>query len=323
MGFPMTCWPQDDNLLPLVEEQLLATDALRQSGKKMPAPGSIDIEKMRQAKRSRASSASLSKAVPAIANQQFKSSIGNFQTRTFSATPSNGLYLHFHGGGWALGSIDEQDELLSDLVRSTKLTAISIDYPLAPEHTLDVILSSAQAALVALLAEFPDVPVVVGGESAGAHIAVNTVLGLRQYPPLLARVRALSLSYGLYDLSMTPSQRTFGQQFAGLSTPYLEWFYSMALPGRSPEERRDPKFSPLYQNLEELPPAIFSVGTCDPLLDDTLFMASRWASAGNTAVLRVYPEAAHGFNGLPTGMARAANGQIYDFIGESLKSERA
>jgi len=72
--------------------------------------------------------------------------------------------------------------------------------------------------------------------------------------------------------------------------------------------------SPLYADLSGLPPALFTVGARDILLDDTLFMASRWVACGGAARLAVYPEAAHGFNGLRTALARAANRRIHWFL---------
>ncbi len=38
------------------------------------------------------------------------------------------------------------------------------------------------------------------------------------------------------------------------------------------------------------------MGTLDPLLDDTLFMAGRWKAAGNLAQLDVWPGAQHAFD---------------------------
>ena len=48
------------------------------------------------------------------------------------------------------------------------------------------------------------------------------------------------------------------------------------LPGMSEEQRRNPDVSPLYADLRGMPTALFSVGSSDHLLDDSLFMAARW-----------------------------------------------
>jgi acetyl esterase/lipase len=57
-----------------------------------------------------------------------------------------------------------------------------------------------------------------------------------------------------------------------------------------------------------------AVGTADPLLDDSLFLALRWRAAGNEAELALYPESLHGFTLFPTTMARAANDRIEGWV---------
>ena len=56
----------------------------------------------------------------------------------------------------------------------------------------------------------------------------------------------------------------------------------------SSDEGRDPVVSPLYAELDGLPPALFSCGTLDPLLDDSLFMEARWRAAGNETSLSLW-----------------------------------
>ena len=85
------------------------------------------------------------------------------------------------------------------------------------------------------------------------------------------------------------------------------------LPGMSEEKRRDPDVSPLYADLHGMPPAIFSVGTNDHLLDDTLFMAQRWEVAGNRTELLVYPETPHGCVALPS-VAKHFFPRLFEFF---------
>src|SRR5581483_9098483 len=132
---------------------------------------------------------------------------------------------------------------------------------------------------------------------------------------------AAVFQYGAFDLSMTPSQRLWGERNLVLSGPIIAWFGDMFLPGLDREARRDPDISPLYAGLHDLPPAIFSVGTADALLDDTLFMEARWRAAGHATELRVWPEAPHGYYGLPMAITDLALRAEYAFLRRTLHLE--
>jgi acetyl esterase/lipase len=235
-----------------------------------------------------------------------------------------GAFLHIHGGGWTLGECDAQDPRLARLVAETGLAVVSVGYRLAPEHPYPAGPDDCEAAALWLiehraeLGAAPDAPLAIGGDSAGGHLAATTLLRLRDRHGRGDAFRAAVLQYGAFDLSMTPSQRLWGERNLVLSTPIIEWFGEQFLPGRSPEECRDPDISPLYAQLHDLPPAIFTIGTADALLDDSLFMAARWRQAGNHAQLRVWPEAPHGFVSLPMTVADHALGAEHAFLRETL-----
>ncbi|HZW48488.1 MAG TPA: alpha/beta hydrolase fold domain-containing protein, partial [Microvirga sp.] len=72
--------------------------------------------------------------------------------------------------------------------------------------------------------------------------------------------------------------------------------------------------SPLYADLKGMPPALFSVGTLDPLLDDSLFMAPRWAAAGNRAELALWPGGAHVFHRFESKLTDQALQRIDSFL---------
>jgi acetyl esterase/lipase len=79
-------------------------------------------------------------------------------------------------------------------------------------------------------------------------------------------------------------------------------------------EERDPDVSPLRANLRDLPPALFTIGTLDLLLDETLFMYARWIGADNHAELAVYPGGVHGFTMFPYELVHRANQRMIDFL---------
>ena len=113
---------------------------------------------------------------------------------------------------------------------------------------------------------------------------------------------------------MTPSQRLWGERNLVLSGPIIRWFAEQFLPAHDLEQRRDPDISPLFAELSAMPPAAFTIGTQDPLLDDTLFMGARWRAASHSTELRIWPEAPHGFISLPMSVADAALSAEHDFL---------
>lgn len=220
---------------------------------------------------------------------------GPIEVRCVVPDRPTGVHLHLHGGGWILGRPHLKDESYVALADATSLVVASPYYRLAPEHPFPAAVDDALAVAEALAGNSPfgaDLAT-IGGESAGAHLAVTTMLGMRDRlgdGPF----RAASLFYGVYDLSGTPSVRRFGEPPTTLTGPAMDWFVDLFLP--EDLDRRDPRVSPLYADLTGLPPVLFVVGTNDPLLDDTLFMAARWEAARNEATLHVEPGAQHAFD---------------------------
>jgi len=63
------------------------------------------------------------------------------------------------------------------------------------------------------------------------------------------------------------------------------------LPGTTPERRRDMWISPFFADLSKmkLPSALFTIGTLDCLLDDSVLMSAKWRMSGAESILKVYP----------------------------------
>ena len=247
---------------------------------------------------------------------------GGIRLRVVNPPPGKaprGVYLHIHGGGWTLGAHDMQDTALAALADATSLAVISVDYRLAPEHPHPAGADDCEDAarwLMASGASAVGAPArfAIGGESAGAHLAVLVLLRLRDLHGVTGAFCAANLVYGAFDLSMTPSQLAWGDRNLVLSGPIMRFFMDALAPNADLAARRSPSLSPLYAELRDLPPALFSVGTVDPLLDDSLFMAARWRAAGNASRLQVWPEGVHGFTMFPLALARAANDAANAFL---------
>lgn len=238
--------------------------------------------------------------------------------RVFVPDEVTGVYLHLHGGGWALGSAFDGDVSLWGIAQEAKVAVVSVEYRLAPEDPHPAGPDDCEDAALWLIdkaeSTFGTSRLVIGGESAGAHLSALTLLRLRDRGDAAAAFVGANLVYGCYDLSLTPSMRRWGSRNLVLSGPIVDWFCDMYLPGMAIEDRRNPSISPLYADLRGMPPALFSVGDTDPLLDDSLFMAARWDAAGNETDLRVYPESIHGFDAFPSKPGRLSRAASAEFI---------
>jgi acetyl esterase len=235
-----------------------------------------------------------------------------------------GTFLHLHGGGWTLGDSDAQDVRLQRLARETGLTVVSVNYRLAPEDPYPAGPDDCETAAMWLLGANAQAelgvrgPRAIGGDSAGAQLTAVTLLRLRDRHGVTGAFGAAVFQYGCFDLSMTPSQRLWGERNLVLSGPIIAWFADQFVPDRDREQRRDPDISPLFAGLSGLPPAVFTCGTADPLLDDTLFMEARWRQAGHVTELRIWDEAPHGFVSLPMSVADVALAAEHDFLRRTL-----
>jgi acetyl esterase/lipase len=113
-----------------------------------------------------------------------------------------GVVLDIHGGGWVIGNAQMNDDLNVAMVNACDVAVVSVDYRLAVNTPVEGILEDCLATARWLLGEceeFAGLPVIVVGESAGGHLAAATLLALKQWPELLARVSGVVLYYGVYE----------------------------------------------------------------------------------------------------------------------------
>jgi acetyl esterase/lipase len=239
---------------------------------------------------------------------------GDLSLRVFVPDKVRAVYLHFHGGGFMLGRADHFDELLNPIAKNCQVAVVSVDYRLAPENPYPAGPDDCETAAVWLvensLAEFGSEKLLIGGESAGANLAAVTLLRMRDRHAFTGFSGAV-LTYGAYDLSMTPSARNWGERNLILTTRLMQWFHENYVPAGN---YTDPDISPLYADLSGMPPAFFTVGTLDPLIDDSLFMYMRWLAAGNLSELAIYPGGIHAFDAFPIELASQAKARIREFI---------
>jgi acetyl esterase/lipase len=237
-------------------------------------------------------------------------SVAGVPVRIFSTGSADAVYLHIHGGGFAIGVAAMNDVSNSEIAKTCNFAVVSVDYRLAPEHPYPAGPDDCEAVARWLIdnsqSEFGTSRLVIGGESAGGNLSAVTLLRVRDKVGAVDGFVGANLVYGAYDLSGAPSSRNADDKSLVLKRSDMEAFGKLYLGHDEVESRRDADVSPLYADLSGLPAALFTVGGADPLLDDSLFMAARWQVAGNDAEFGFYPECPHGFDMFGTKAALKA-----------------
>jgi acetyl esterase len=235
------------------------------------------------------------------------------------------LIIYAHGGGFMQGSLPSWDAMLRELVRQSGAAALSVDYRLSPEYRFPVAFEE-MVAIVRLAARegggfgIDPARLAIGGDSAGANLALAAALALRD-----AGDRALSLMLLIYGCFSTDTESPSWQRFgrgAGLSQTQMRWIWETYL--ERPEQQNDWRAAPLLANLAGLPAAHLMVGSLDPLLDDSHRLAARLKEAGVPCELKIYEGINHGFihYGRLIATSRRALGECAAALSDALRTTR-
>jgi acetyl esterase/lipase len=199
--------------------------------------------------------------------------------------------LWFHGGGYRLGSAEGSKVFASRLAAAASVRVVMVDYRLAPEHPFPAAVVDAAAVYDAVLDEptWNALPVVAGGDSAGGGLAL--VLAVAARDSGVAVPAGLVLASPWADLTNSAASYAANAESDQLfSLASATEAAAMYLQGH---DAQDPLASPVFADLDGLPPALVLTSTHEALRDDSLAVASRLATAGIAVQLHMVPEAPH------------------------------
>jgi monoterpene epsilon-lactone hydrolase len=228
------------------------------------------------------------------------------------------VIFYLHGGAYAIGTAASSVGLASDLARRAGTRLVSVDYRLAPEHPHPAAIDDAVAAYRGLLASgVAPSAIAIAGESAGAGVAVATLVALKHVR--LPQPSAAVLMSPWADLTL--SGESIGTKAAidpALTPEGLRRRAADYLPDGGPTGEL---VSPVFADLTGLPPLLIQAGSHEILLDDASGLAARAPAADVAVRLEVTPGVPHAFQGF-AAMLDEGDAALTS-AGEFLRAHRA
>jgi epsilon-lactone hydrolase len=198
---------------------------------------------------------------------------------------ARGRLIHFHGGGYRLGSAAAWTPFGTRLASACGLEVRLPDYALAPERPFPAALHDAMAAVEA---SADGGPLFVSGDSAGGGLALSAALLAQQSG---ARIEGVALFSPWLDLTVTSAAYRIcantDQLFSRAAATEAAETY---LQGVAAD---DPLASPLFADLSGAPPILVMVSAAEVLMQDSLALAQRCAEVGRAVQLHVVPNQPH------------------------------
>jgi acetyl esterase/lipase len=198
--------------------------------------------------------------------------------------------LHFHGGGFAMGSSRSVRPLAANIVLASGVASFALDYRLAPENPCPAQIEDAADAYAWLLEQgYGADDIVLVGDSAGGGLVVSALVGIRD--------RGLPMPAGAICISPWVDMTLVSQSLVD-NDPYdpqfADWFIAgMAERYLGDKPADDPQASPLFADLHGLPPLLIQVGSVEALLDDSLNLTRRAEEAGVEVTLECWHQMIH------------------------------
>ncbi|MDG3017001.1 alpha/beta hydrolase [Speluncibacter jeojiensis] len=236
------------------------------------------------------------------------------------------VFVWIHGGGWTIGTVEENEVACHAVCHDAGVAVASIEYPLAPENPFPAALSDCYAVVEWLSREgttFTPVDggpavdgsrIAVGGESAGGNLTAAICLKSRDEsgPKISAQVMICPVLAHPQDGHASYTDFATGY---GMTADSMHFFFAQYVP--DPGALDDPYLLPSRAaDLAGLPPALVMTAEYDVLRDEGEEYARRLQSAHVPTRLERYHGQIHGFYGLYTHLpaSRPSQTDVADFL---------
>ena len=211
-----------------------------------------------------------------------------------------------HGGGWMVGDLNTHDDLCEHLSLFTGCAVLSVHYRRTPENPFPAPLDDVMAVLQWLHAmkgvlPFAHDSVLLGGDSAGAHLALAATVRQLQGHVVDADASKISGLLLLYPPVLpgqnTPSMREFASGY-GLTPEAMQRYWQALGQAQNPADSDAAQWLQpglCSQQIAQLPPTLVMTASHDILRDEAEAFAQQAQELGAPLQLLRAPGMVHGF----------------------------
>ncbi|KAL4944302.1 Alpha/Beta hydrolase protein [Aspergillus oleicola] len=174
----------------------------------------------------------------------------DFPIRVFTPSgpgPEHGwpVFLWFHGGGWAIGGLNDGNDLCSLICDTAKCVVVTVGYRLAPEHPYPAAVDDAVSAMEwavspagsEVLGDVDRSRIAVGGTSAGGNLAAVLSMKASLLPTPINVCFQLLVVPVIDNTASIEGVWKENQHAPWLTPARMSWYRNMYLPSSSDRER--------------------------------------------------------------------------------------
>ena len=300
----------DDNDPEKMDFVMKAIKAVRSSSISRTDITREEMEKMRN------ESERLSKLVTPMSQiDVYEFNVGDIPCEVISpkfAHRQDKIIMYCHGGGYANGGLNYARILGEKFANHTGLSVVTFEYRLSPENPYPAAIEDALSVWNHIMKfGFGAKDVVLAGDSAGGNLSLELIMHLKEEERFLPKAMVLMSPWTDMTLSSN-SYKTYADKDPMLTRDYIN-LARVAYCGAD-ADYADPKYSPLFAQLDNMPPSLVQVGSNEILRDDAEKLVKKLRRSGSMAKYEVYSGCWHVFQQMPVSKASVAMDSVRDFL---------